>query len=74
MACSAKGVFVNEGLHELGAISLPQGQAPLWIECQSGQFHRDIEKYLRLHKRLELERSPTLASAPPVCAARRRRA
>ena len=51
-ARSAKVVFANEDLHELDVISLPQGQSPICIECKSGEFRRDIDKYLRLHKRL----------------------
>ena len=56
-ARSAKVVFANEDLHELDVISLPQGQAPICIECKSGEFRRDIDKYLRLRKRLGLDRS-----------------
>ncbi len=63
-ARSAKVVFANEDLHELDVISLPQGQAPICIECKSGEFRRDIDKYLRLRKRLGLERSRFI-----VCAA-----
>ena len=60
----AKVVFANEDLHELDVISLPQGQAPICIECKSGEFRRDIDKYLRLRKRLGLERSRFI-----ICAA-----
>lgn len=63
-ARGAKVVFANEDLHELDVISLPQGQAPICIECKSGEFRRDIDKYLRLRKRLGLERSRFI-----VCAA-----
>lgn len=56
-ARSAKVVFANDDLHELDVISLPQGQAPICIECKSGEFRRDIDKYLRLRKRLGLDRS-----------------
>lgn len=63
-ARSAKVVFANEDLHELDVISLPQGQAPICIECKSGEFRRDIDKYLRLRKRLGLERNRFI-----VCAA-----
>ena len=57
-------VFANEDLHELDVISLPQGQSPICIECKSGEFRRDIDKYLRLRKRLGLERSRFI-----ICAA-----
>jgi hypothetical protein len=50
-------VFPNEDLHELDVVVLPEGQPPLCIECKSGDFRRDIDKYLRLRKRLGLERS-----------------
>ena len=63
-ARSAKVVFANEDLHELDVISLPQGQAPICIECKSGEFRRDIDKYLRLRKRLGLERNRFI-----ICAA-----
>ena len=63
-ARSAKVVFANEDLHELDVISLPQGQSPICIECKSGEFRRDIDKYLRLRKRLGLERSRFI-----ICAA-----
>lgn len=63
-ARSAKVVFANEDLHELDVISLPQGQAPICIECKSGEFRRDIDKYLRLRKRLGLDRSRFI-----ICAA-----
>lgn len=52
-----KVVFPNEDLHELDVIGLPVGQAPICIECKSGEFRRDIEKYVRLRKRLGLDKS-----------------
>lgn len=58
-ASCARGVevvFPNEDLHELDVVALPAGQAPICIECKGGEFRRDIEKYLRLKKRLGLER------------------
>lgn len=58
-ACArgAQVVFPNEDLHELDVLFLQDGQAPVCIECKSGEFRRDIDKYLRLRKRLGLERS-----------------
>ena len=38
-------------------LCLPAGQAPICIECKSGEFRRDIDKYLRLRKRLGLDKS-----------------
>lgn len=63
-ARSVKVVFANEDLHELDVVLLPEGQAPICIECKSGEFRSDIDKYLRLRKRLGLERSRFI-----VCAA-----
>lgn len=56
-ARGVKVVFPNEDLHELDVVLLPQGAAPICIECKSGEFRRDIDKYLRLRKRLGLVRS-----------------
>lgn len=63
-ARGAKVTFANEDLHELDVICLPTGQAPICIECKSGEFRRDIDKYLRLRKRLGLERERFI-----ICAA-----
>lgn len=56
-ARGVKVVFPNEDLHELDVVCLPSGQQPICIECKSGEFRRDIDKYLRLRKRLGLDRS-----------------
>ena len=56
-ARGVKVVFPNEDLHELDVLCLPAGQAPICIECKSGEFRRDIDKYLRLRKRLGLDKS-----------------
>jgi hypothetical protein len=50
-------VFSNEDLHELDVVFLPQGHQPVVIECKSGEFRRDIDKYVRLRKRLGLDRT-----------------
>ncbi len=63
-ARGVKVVFPNEDLHELDVVCLPNGQPPVIIECKSGEFRRDIDKYLRLRKRLGLERSRFI-----ICAA-----
>ena len=55
-ARGVKVVFPNEDLHELDVVCLPAGQPPICIECKSGEFRRDIDKYLRLRKRLGLDR------------------
>lgn len=56
-ARGVKVVFPNEDLHELDVVCLPAGQPPICIECKSGEFRRDIDKYLRLRKRLGMDRS-----------------
>lgn len=56
-ARSVKVLFPNEDVHELDVVALPHGQAPICIECKSGEFRRDIDKYQRLRKRLGIERS-----------------
>lgn len=63
-ARGVKVVFPNEDLHELDVVCLPEGQPPVCIECKSGEFRRDIDKYLRLRKRLGLDRSRFI-----ICAA-----
>lgn len=55
-ARGVKVTFPNEDLHELDVMVLPHGQEPVCIECKSGEFRRDIDKYLRLRKRLGLDR------------------
>ena len=49
-------VFPNEDRHELDVVCLPSGQLPICIECKSGEFRSDIDKYLRLRKRLGMDR------------------
>jgi hypothetical protein len=55
-ARGVKVVFANEDLHELDVLVLGHGQLPICIECKTGEFRRDIDKYLRLNKRLGLGR------------------
>jgi hypothetical protein len=62
----ARGVkltFANEDLHELDVVFLPVGQPPICIECKSGEFRQDIEKYLKLKRRLGIERSRFIVCA-----------
>lgn len=56
-ARGVKVTFSNEDLHELDVIALPLGQSPICIECKAGEFRRDIHKYQRLRKRLNIEPS-----------------
>jgi hypothetical protein len=68
VAC-ARGVkvaFPNEDQHELDVVVLPAGGAPVCIECKSGEFQRDLDKYLRLRKRLGLERQRFIIFSPHI--------
>ena len=47
-ARGVKVTFPNEDLHELDVLLQPQGQEPICIECKTGEFRRDIDKYVRL--------------------------
>ncbi|KPN72084.1 zinc ribbon domain-containing protein [Neisseria sp. 83E34] len=53
-ARNVKIKFGNEDIYELDVVLMPLGQPPLIIECKSGEFRKDIEKYVRLKKRLNL--------------------
>lgn len=55
-ARGVKVVFQNEDLHEIDVMALVDGQTPIYIECKTGEFRRDIDKFLRLKKRLGLTR------------------
>ena len=55
-ARGVKVIFPNEDLHELDVVCLPDGKPPICIECKSGEFRRDIDKYLRLRKRFGMDR------------------
>jgi hypothetical protein len=48
-------VFQNEDQHELDVFFLINGTTPLCIECKTGEFRKDIEKYSVLKKRLKLD-------------------
>ena len=53
-ARGAEIFFSNEDKHELDVIFLAQNQAPLIIECKTGEYRRDLDKYLTLRKRLDV--------------------
>ena len=55
-ARGVKVVFPNEDLHELDVLIQVGAQTPICIECKTGEFRRDIDKYLRLKKRLGMNR------------------
>lgn len=50
-------VFPNEDLHELDVFFLVDGNTPICVECKTGEFRQDIDKYLKLRKRLGIDRS-----------------
>ena len=56
VARGARVTFANEDLQELDVLALPSNQAPLCIECKTGEFRRDLDKLLRLRKRLDIPR------------------
>ncbi|MEG0920914.1 MAG: hypothetical protein RSD57_00625 [Comamonas sp.] len=49
-----KVTFPNEDLHEIDVMGMFMGQLPFCIECKSGEFRRDIDKLLRIRKKLGL--------------------
>ncbi|UOP04615.1 hypothetical protein [Conchiformibius kuhniae] len=51
-ARSVKIRFHNQDLHELDVVFLAAGREPLVIECKSGEYRRELDKYLNLRKRL----------------------
>ena len=46
--------LANDDRHELDVFMLIDGQLPIVIECKSGEFRSDIDKYVTLRKRLGL--------------------
>ena len=61
-----KITFANEDLHELDVFFLLDGRLPVCIECKSGEFRQDIEKLLKLRKRLGLEREHCILCSPDL--------
>ncbi len=47
--------FPNQDAHEIDVFFLINDTLPLCIECKTGEFRRDIEKYYGLRKRLDLD-------------------
>jgi hypothetical protein len=62
-ARGVKVIFPNEDLHEIDVMALVDGQTPIYIECKTGEFRRDIDKFLKLKKRLNLSRSQFIICA-----------
>lgn len=47
--------FPNEDQHELDVFFLLNGNIPVCIECKTGEFRQQIDKFVTLRKRLQLE-------------------
>ncbi len=65
-ARGVKVVFPNEDLHEIDVMALVEsqsGQTPIYIECKTGEFRREIDKFLRLKKRLGMPRQQFIICA-----------
>lgn len=54
----------NAGKRELDVVALLGGRTPLVIECKTGEFRADIDKYAKLRKRLGLDRSQFILYNP----------
>ena len=52
--------FQNEDKHELDVFFLINNEIPLCIECKTGEFRTDIEKYSVLRERLKLDETQFL--------------
>lgn len=62
-ARGVKVTFPNEDLHEIDLMALVDDQTPVYIECKTGEFRREIDKFLRLKKRLDLTRQQFIICA-----------
>lgn len=67
-ARGVKVVFANEDLHEIDVMALVNGQTPIYIECKTGEFRREIDKFLRLKKRLGIPRQQFIICASGISA------
>jgi phage FluMu protein Com len=48
--------FPNEDLHELDVFFLVDNRIPICVECKSGEFRQDIDKYVKIRKRLHIDK------------------
>jgi hypothetical protein len=51
---------------ELDVMVLLSGRTPLVVECKTGEFRADIDKYARLRKRLGMDRSQFILCCPDL--------
>lgn len=63
VARGVKVTFPNEDLHEIDVMGMLMGQLPFCIECKSGEFRRDIDKLLRIRKKLGLSKERFIVCA-----------
>jgi len=52
--------FPNEDSHELDVFFLINNRIPVCIECKSGEFRQQIDKYSKLRKRLKIDKTQFL--------------
>ncbi|MCP3888290.1 MAG: DUF1887 family protein [Desulfobulbaceae bacterium] len=52
--------FPNEDSHELDVLFLVNNSIPICVECKTGEFRQDIEKYSKLRKRLKIDKTQFL--------------
>ncbi len=52
--------FPNEVSNELDIFFLTKDNVPICIECKSGEFRHDIDKYLKLRKQINLDKKQFL--------------
>jgi len=53
---SLRITFPNEVSNELDIFFLTKDNVPICIECKSGEFRHDIDKYLKLRKQINLDK------------------
>lgn len=54
VARSVKIRFANHDLQELDVVLFTPNHSPIIIECKSGEYRKDLDKYLKLRKRLHI--------------------
>jgi len=53
---NSKIIFPNGNSNELDIFFLTEKKVPVYIECKTGEFRQDINKYLSLQKQLNIEK------------------
>lgn len=49
--------FANDDSNEIDLFFVTENNIPVFIECKSGEFRHDIDKYLLLRKKLKIDKS-----------------